>query len=61
LAEANFTNATLTGAKLDGTILAYQKIAEQLQQENQTLTEQVKLLEEQLEKHKTDTRFKYSQ
>lgn len=52
LVEANFTNATLTGAKLDGTILSYQKIAEQLQQENQTLTERVKLLEEQLEKQK---------
>lgn len=52
LAGANFTNATLTGVKLDGTILAYQKISEQLQQENQTLTEQVKFLEEQLEKQK---------
>lgn len=52
LAEADFTNATLTGAKLDGTILFYQNIAEQLQQENQTLTERLKLLEEQLEKRK---------
>jgi uncharacterized protein YjbI with pentapeptide repeats len=46
LAGAIFTNATLTGAELDGTILAYQKIAEQLQQENQTLIERVTFLEE---------------
>ncbi len=52
LAEANFTNATLTGAKLDGTILFYQQISEQLQQENQTLTERVKQLEEQLQQQK---------
>ena len=57
LVEANFTNATLTGAKLDGTILAYQKITEQLQQENQTLTERVKLLEEKLEKQKLTQDF----
>jgi hypothetical protein len=52
LALANFNNAILTGAKLDGTILAYQNIAEQLRQENQTLTERVKLLEEKLEQEK---------
>ncbi|MGC1396695.1 MAG: pentapeptide repeat-containing protein, partial [Coleofasciculaceae cyanobacterium] len=52
LIEANFTNATLTGAILNGTILAYQNIVEQLRQENQILTEKVKLLEEQLEKQK---------
>ncbi len=52
LIGTNLTNADLSGAKLDGTILSYQKLAEELQREKQQLTEQVQLLQAQLDKQK---------
>ena len=48
----NLTNADLSGAKLDGTILAYQEVSEELQRENQALTEQIRLLQAQLEQQR---------
>jgi uncharacterized protein YjbI with pentapeptide repeats len=53
LFEANLTNANLSGTKLDGTLLAYKKVSEELQEENQELIERVKLLEARLEKQKS--------
>jgi hypothetical protein len=52
LNKINLSGADLSGAKLDGTILAYQKVSEELQREKQELTEQVQLLQAQLDKQK---------
>jgi len=52
LSKANLSNACLSGARLDGTIIAYQKVSEELQREKQELTEQVQLLQAQVEKQK---------
>jgi uncharacterized protein YjbI with pentapeptide repeats len=52
LFEVDLTNANLSGAKIDGTILAYQKVSEELQRENQQLIEQIKLLESHLTQQK---------
>jgi len=46
-------NANLSGANIDGTILAYQKVSEELQRENQQLIEQIKLLESHLIQQKS--------
>jgi very-short-patch-repair endonuclease len=50
LVRADFTNANLSGAKVDETILAYQKISKDLQRENQELKEKLSILETQFEK-----------
>ena len=52
LSNANLSNTCLSGAKLDGTILSYQELTEELQREKQELTEQVQLLQAQVEKQK---------
>jgi uncharacterized protein YjbI with pentapeptide repeats len=52
LFHANLTNANLDEAKIDGTILAREKVSEELQRKNQALTERVRRLEEELEKQK---------
>jgi uncharacterized protein YjbI with pentapeptide repeats/very-short-patch-repair endonuclease len=49
LFETFLTDTILNDAKLDGTILAYQKASEELQQENQELREKLSLLETQFE------------
>jgi uncharacterized protein YjbI with pentapeptide repeats len=48
LASADVTEANFSGAKIDGTILEYQKASEELQQKKQELIERVKILEGQL-------------
>jgi hypothetical protein len=53
LFEANLTNANLSGANIHGTILAYQKVSEELQRKNQQLIEQIKLLESHLIQQKS--------
>jgi uncharacterized protein YjbI with pentapeptide repeats len=52
LYKADLTNANLDEAKIDGTILAREKVSEELQRKNQALTERVRRLEEELEKQK---------
>jgi uncharacterized protein YjbI with pentapeptide repeats/very-short-patch-repair endonuclease len=50
LFETDLTNTNLSEASLYGTILAYEKISEELEQENQDLKEKLSLLETQFEK-----------
>jgi uncharacterized protein YjbI with pentapeptide repeats len=49
LFKADLTNTNLNGAELYGTILAYKKVSEELQQENQELKNKLSLLETQFE------------
>jgi uncharacterized protein YjbI with pentapeptide repeats len=53
LFETNLTNANLSGTNILGTILAYQKVLEKLQRENQQLIEQIKLSESHLMQQKS--------
>ncbi len=53
LFEVDLTNTDLSGAKIDGTILAYQKVSEELQRENLQLIKQIKLLESQFIQEKS--------
>jgi len=49
LFEADLTDANLEGAKLDGTILAYKKVSQELQRENQELRNRIDFFETQSE------------